>query len=173
VDTVLDDFDFKEREQYLSVYPQGYYNVDKQGRPVTIQHLGQVNPKRINQITTEDRMVRYHIQEYERFLKKIAPVCSRVAGRHIDQTMAILDVKGVPRCTIPFLLSFYHTCCWAHTILSARHPSPARALLPCAYRYRTPGLVPKNRRTRASCHQVTMVSSHGPPSMDRFDMPPA
>lgn len=95
VDTVLEDFEFTEREQYLHVYPQGYYNVDRLGRPVTIQHLGQVQPKRINQITTEDRMVRYHIQEYERFLKKIAPVCSKLAGRHIDQTTAILDVKGV------------------------------------------------------------------------------
>lgn len=96
VDTVLTDFDFNEREQYLAVYPQGYYNTDKKGRPVSIQHLGQINPKRIMQITSEDRMIRYHIQEYERFLRTIAPVCSRVAGRHIDQTMAILDVKGAP-----------------------------------------------------------------------------
>ena len=94
VDTILDDFDFKERDQYLGVYPQGYYNTDKQGRPMTIQHLGQVKPKRINEITTEDRMVKYHIQEYERFLKKMVPVCSALAGRHIDQSFAVLDVKG-------------------------------------------------------------------------------
>ena len=95
VDTVLEDFDFKERDQYLAVYPQGYYNVDRSGRPMTIQHLGQVQPKKIQQITSEDRMVKFHIQEYERFLVRIAPVCSRVAGRHIDQSLAILDVKGV------------------------------------------------------------------------------
>jgi hypothetical protein len=109
VDTVLEDFEFTEREQYLHVYPQGYYNIDRVGRPVTIQHLGQVQPKRINQITTEDRMVRYHVQEYERFLKKIAPICSRLAGRHIDQTTAILDVKGeadacMRNCSMPCCL---------------------------------------------------------------------
>ena len=94
VDNVLETFDFKEREQYLSVYPQGYYNTDREGRPVTIQHLGQVQPKRIMQITTEERMIRFHVQEYERFLKKIAPICSRLAGHHIDQSTTILDVKG-------------------------------------------------------------------------------
>jgi CRAL/TRIO domain/CRAL/TRIO, N-terminal domain len=96
IDTILEDFDFKEREQYLAVYPQGYYNVDKEGRPVTIQHLGQVNPKRINQVTTEERMIKYHVQEYERFLKKMAPTCSQLQGRHIDSSTAILDVKGMP-----------------------------------------------------------------------------
>jgi hypothetical protein len=99
VDTILEDFDFKERDQYLSVYPQGYYNTDKHGRPMTIQHLGQVKPKRINEITTEERMVKYHIQEYERFLKKMAPVCSELAGRHIDQSFAVLDVKGTHHLT--------------------------------------------------------------------------
>lgn len=96
VDSVLDTFDFKEREQYLQVYPQGYYNIDRQGRPVTIQHLGQVQPKRIYQITTEERMIRYHVSEYERFLRRIAPMCSTRAGYHIDSSTAILDVKGAP-----------------------------------------------------------------------------
>jgi len=35
------------------------------------------------------------IQEYERCGKFIFPVCSRIAGRQIDQTFGIMDVKGV------------------------------------------------------------------------------
>jgi CRAL/TRIO domain/CRAL/TRIO, N-terminal domain len=93
VDSIA-SFEFKERAQYLQFYPQGYYNVDKQGRPISIQHLGQVNPKRIQQVTTEERMIRFHIREYERFLKRIAPACSHKAGRHINSSTAILDVKG-------------------------------------------------------------------------------
>lgn len=95
VDTILQDFQFKEREAFLGVYPQGYYKTDKTGRPVSIQHLGSIDLKKIKEVTTMERMVKFHIQEYERFLSQIAPVCSRVAGRHIDQTFAILDVKGV------------------------------------------------------------------------------
>ena len=61
---------------------------------MTIQHLGSIDLRRIKEVTSMERMLRFHIQEYERFLKVITPVCSRVAGRHVDQTFAILDVKG-------------------------------------------------------------------------------
>lgn len=41
-------------------------------------------------------------QEYERCLKYIFPSCSKKAGKHIDQTFAIMDVKvrwaGVGEC---------------------------------------------------------------------------
>ena len=65
-----------------------------QGRPIYIQHLGQVNIKKIYDITTEERMLKFHVQEYERCIQYIMPACSKVAGRHIEQTFAILDVKG-------------------------------------------------------------------------------
>ena len=66
-----------------------------QGRPIYIQHLGQVNIKKIYDITTEERMLKFHVQEYERCIQYIMPACSKVAGRHIEQTFAILDVKGM------------------------------------------------------------------------------
>ncbi|KAL6781574.1 SEC14 [Auxenochlorella protothecoides x Auxenochlorella symbiontica] len=95
VDTVLEDFDFQERDAVLSIYPQGYHKTDKEGRPVYIQHLGQVNLKTLTDITTEERMLKYHVQEYERCLKYIFPACSKVAGHQVNTTFAILDVKGV------------------------------------------------------------------------------
>jgi hypothetical protein len=119
-----------------------------QGRPVYIQHIGAIKIKQLAEITTEDRMIRFHVQvlltlmftlgeaavpsvcirrqflgccayvvnvrlfcvffsfdnnpvsspacplqEYERCLKYIFPSCSKKAGRHIDQTFAIMDVK--------------------------------------------------------------------------------
>lgn len=36
-----------------------------------------------------------YAQEYERCGKFIFPVCSRLAGRQVDQTFGIMDVKGV------------------------------------------------------------------------------
>ena len=126
----LDQFEFTERDAVISVYPQGYHKVDKQVRallkawlclhliksqgclldrdsvllsqcrPIYIQHLGQVNIKKIYDVTTEDRMLKFHVQEWERCIKYIFPACSKVAGRHIDQIFSILDVKG--------------TCCMFH-----------------------------------------------------------
>ena len=49
-----------------------------QGRPIYIQHLGQIDLKRMYEITTEERMLKFHVQEYERCLKEIMPACSKV-----------------------------------------------------------------------------------------------
>lgn len=62
IDSVLESFDFHERNQYLQAYPLGYYNTDKNGRPVSIQLLGRIDPKRIKQVTTPERMIMYHVQ---------------------------------------------------------------------------------------------------------------
>lgn len=91
----LDHFVFQERDAMISLYPQGYHKIDKLGRPIYIQHLGQVNIKKIYEITTEERMLKFHVQEYERCIQYIMPACSKIAGKHIEQTFAILDVKGV------------------------------------------------------------------------------
>lgn len=94
-DTILEDFVYEERESFLALYPQGYHKVDKLGRPIYIQHLGQINMKAMKNVTTVDRMIRFHVQEYERALKYIFPACSKVRGMHISQTLAIMDLKGV------------------------------------------------------------------------------
>jgi hypothetical protein len=38
--------------------------------------------------------VTWSVQEYERCRKVILPICSHLAGHHIDQTFGIMDVKG-------------------------------------------------------------------------------
>ncbi|PSC67008.1 Glutamyl-tRNA(Gln) amidotransferase subunit A [Micractinium conductrix] len=93
IDTILEDFHFEERDAFLSIYPQGYHKTDK-------LHIGAIKIKQLAEITTEDRMIRFHIQEYERCLKYIFPSCSKQAGRHIDQTVVGLkhltgDVKSI------------------------------------------------------------------------------
>ena len=66
-----------------------------------------IDMKKMLEVTNEERIVKFHVQEYERCARYIMPACSRAAGRHIDQTFAIIDVKGIsprPPGRLPALL---------------------------------------------------------------------
>ena len=92
VDTIIDTYDYHERAEVQTVYPHGYHGVDNQFRPIYIERFGSLNVPRLFEITTEERIVRHYIQEYEIMMKLRFPACSEVAGKKINQGLTIFDM---------------------------------------------------------------------------------
>jgi len=88
-------FDFPEKEKVDKYYPQYYHKTDKDGRPVYIERLGQLDIDALYAITTQDRLLRRLVSEYEKFLTERLPATSAVVGHPVETSCTILDLKNV------------------------------------------------------------------------------
>uniref|UniRef100_A0A060SX04 ARAD1A00946p n=1 Tax=Blastobotrys adeninivorans TaxID=409370 RepID=A0A060SX04_BLAAD len=94
-DTVLEDFHYVEKSKVAQYYPQYYHKTDKDGRPVYFEELGKVKINEMYKITTQERMLRNLVWEYESFVNHRLPACSRQKGELVETSCTILDLKGI------------------------------------------------------------------------------
>ncbi|KAH6584546.1 hypothetical protein BASA60_000947 [Batrachochytrium salamandrivorans] len=71
------------------------YGVHTLGRPIYIERLGVLDVKKLFTITTDTRMLKNHVYEYEKLVHYRLLACSLKSARHIEQSCTILDLQGV------------------------------------------------------------------------------
>jgi hypothetical protein len=62
---------------------------------VYIEIISKIDLKRVFEVTDERNLELYYIREYERLLKYRYYACSKAAGTLIEQSVTVLDLKGV------------------------------------------------------------------------------
>lgn len=95
VDKIRDTFAFEEIFEVKKYYPHSYHKTDKKGRPIYIEILSEVDVTNLFKVTTEQNMIKYYIREYERLMQRRFPACSAMVKRPIEQSLTILDLKGI------------------------------------------------------------------------------
>jgi hypothetical protein len=95
VDELRENYEMENLIEIKKVYPHGYHRTDKLGRPVYIELYDKTNVEELFKITTEEKMVKYYIKQYERQVKYIFPACSAVVQKPVEQSCTILDANGI------------------------------------------------------------------------------
>ena len=95
VEEINNSYELENLIEIKKLYPHGYHRTDKLGRPVYIELYDKTDVNGLFKVTTEDKMVKYYIKQYERQIKYIFPACSAIVQRPVEQSCTILDANGI------------------------------------------------------------------------------
>jgi len=95
IDDIYKNFVFTELKEIEKIYPKFYHNVDRYGRPIYIEQFGHLSIKRLYEHTTDERLIKNLILDYETGLNERFPSCSNAAGYHVETGLTIMDLKDV------------------------------------------------------------------------------
>lgn len=68
---------------------------DKFGRPIYINEVGKINVDQLLKVTTIERMIQFHVYEWEKLIRDMYPKCSSHVGHKVFQSFSIVDLKGL------------------------------------------------------------------------------
>jgi len=76
-------------------YPHQFNGFDKEGRPVYIERLGNLQLKELMGVINLEDYTKYHILHWEFVHRVLFPIASARAGRRINQLVTLVDVEGL------------------------------------------------------------------------------
>ncbi|KIK59938.1 hypothetical protein GYMLUDRAFT_244713 [Collybiopsis luxurians FD-317 M1] len=84
VDDIVKNFDFPEKEEVDKYYMQFCHKMDQKTRLQALYAC-----------TTQDRLLKHLIWEYEKFITSRLPACSAAIGHPVETSCTILDLKDI------------------------------------------------------------------------------
>jgi hypothetical protein len=91
----LSTFIVPELPSIKEYYPHGYHKTDKYGRPVYIERVGQLDIDKLLEATTEERLLKYCVREYEKVHSQVFPACSEALGTNVRLSIVLVDLNGM------------------------------------------------------------------------------
>lgn len=95
VDMLRESYQMENLIQIKNLYPHCYHKTDKKGRPIYKELYDKTDVKGLFKITTEDKMLKYYIKQYERQFKYIFPACSAVVKGPVEQSCTVLETNSL------------------------------------------------------------------------------
>jgi len=95
VDDIIKNFVFTEKKEVDKYYPQYYHKTDKDGRPIYIERLGQLDITALYAATSQERQLKRLVAEYEKSSTDRFPACSKTFGHPVETSCTILDLHNV------------------------------------------------------------------------------
>ncbi|CAH1434550.1 unnamed protein product [Lactuca virosa] len=88
-DTIMEDFDFQEKEDVFKYYPQGHHGVDKEGRPVYIEQLACsiAAKKHIDQSTTILDVQGVGLKNMNKNARELIQFLQNIDGNNYPETL--------------------------------------------------------------------------------------
>ncbi|KAK1444041.1 cral-trio domain-containing protein ykl091c-related protein [Babesia gibsoni] len=82
------------RDRVKHYLPHAYHGIDKLGRPIYIERMGQGScSKLMNNLSTEE-LTQYYVQRYEYLTHVMMPAVSLKLGKPVEQLLTIVDMRG-------------------------------------------------------------------------------
>lgn len=82
------------RDRVREYFPHGYHGVDRLGRPIYIERMGQGSYSKLMQQLSTDELTRYYIQRYEYLTHVMLPAVSIKMNKPVEQLLTIVDLRG-------------------------------------------------------------------------------
>ncbi|THH17826.1 hypothetical protein EUX98_g9052 [Antrodiella citrinella] len=90
----IDPWDYPERDHVFDCWPLWFHKTDKRGRPLNIHFFGKINMPELYKHISPERHWQTVLVNAESLTREVLPAASQAAGRPVDGTFVIVDLKG-------------------------------------------------------------------------------